>query len=168
MKTNSTAWVDKKLLDFMGAESNHWYPKETGGILMGYWAGRDVVITDFVGPGPKAVHKRYSFTPDSKWQEAEIARIYNESGRVTTYLGDWHSHPDSTAALSLKDLVTLLRVATHKPARAPKPIMCILHNNPKWELVVWRFALSKIVSGKPAVAMKIAWFNSEDVGGDHE
>lgn len=143
----------------MSAESERWSPKETGGVLMGYWSDRDVVLTDIIGPGPKAVHRRYSFTPDSKWQENEIARIYEESGRVITYLGDWHSHPYGTQELSIKDLVTLLRVAIHKPARAPKPIMGILHNNPQWELSVRRVAFSKIVSGTPTVAMKVTWFD---------
>jgi integrative and conjugative element protein (TIGR02256 family) len=153
------AWVDKRLLGLMSAESECWCPKETGGILVGYWSDRDVVITDIIGPGPKAVHRRYSFTPDAKWQENEIARTYEESGRVITYLGDWHSHPHGTPGLSIKDLVTLLRVAIHKPARAPRPIMGILHNNPQWELMVWRFAFSKIVSGPPTVAMKVTWFD---------
>lgn len=152
----------------MSTESERWCPKETGGVLMGYWSGRDVVITEIIGPGPKAVHRRYSFTPDSKWQENEIARIYEESGRVITYLGDWHSHPYGTQGLSIKDLVTLLRVAVHKPARAPRPIMGILHDNPQWELVVWRFAFSKIISGEQAVAMKVTWFDGKSNRGVEE
>lgn len=163
-----TAWVDKRLLDLMIAESDCWYPKETGGILMGYLCDQDVVVTDVIGPGPKAVHRRYSFTPDAKWQGDEIAKIYEESGRVTTYLGDWHSHPHGTPGLSVKDLVTLFRVAIHKPARAPRPIMGILHNNPQWELVVWRFAFSRIASGVPAVTMKVTLFDGKDSRGKRE
>lgn len=155
---SQTAWVDKRLLGQMRKEAERWHPKETGGVLMGYWSNEDAVITDIIGPGPKAIHTRYSFTPDSKWQENAIAGLYDESGRVITYLGDWHSHPDGTARLSVKDLVTLLRVALYKPARAPMPIMAILHNNPEWELAIWRSAFSKIISGKPIIAMKVMWF----------
>lgn len=155
-----TAWVDKKILDGMTLESNCWCPKETGGILMGYRAKSSVVITDLIGPGPKATHRRHSFAPDARWQENEIGRIYEQSGRVYTYLGDWHSHPYGDQQLSIKDLITLFRVAAHKPARAPRPIMGVLHNNPQWELTVWRFAYSRIVSGAPSEVMKVVWFDS--------
>jgi len=153
------AWVDKKLMASMSAESEYWCPKETGGVLMGYWSHQDVVITDIVGPGPKAVHRRFSFTPDAKWQEKEVARIYEESGRIITYLGDWHSHPFGTSRLSFKDIVTLFRVAVHKPARAPRPIMGILHNNSLWKLEIWNFKFSEIFSCVPATTMKIIWFD---------
>lgn len=158
---SDTAWVDRKILSAMSEESNYWCTKESGGVLMGYWSDRDVVITDIIGPGPKAVHRRYSFTPDSTWQEDQIARIYEDSGRVHTYLGDWHSHPYGGRELSIKDLSVMIRVATHRPARAVRPIMLILYNNPKWELVVWRFAFSKIVSGVPTIAMKVTWFDGK-------
>lgn len=156
---SQTAWVDKRLLGQMREESKRWFPQETGGVLMGYWSDQDATITDIIGPGPKALHTRYSFTPDAKWQEDEIARLYDESGRVKTYLGDWHSHPYGTSCLSVKDLVTLIRVALYKPARAPKPLMGILYNNPHWELVVWRSAFSKIISGAPTIAMELRWFD---------
>jgi integrative and conjugative element protein (TIGR02256 family) len=156
-----TAWLDNNVLKAMAREADFCTPRETGGILMGYWAGIDqVVITNIIGPGPKAVHRSYSFTPDDDWQTKEIGRIYTESGRVVTYLGEWHSHPHGAPGLSFKDLRTLFRVAVHKPARAPRPIMGILYNNPSWELVMWRFAFSKIVSGMPAAAMKVIWFDS--------
>jgi len=157
---SGTAWVDRKILAAMIAESNYWCPKETGGVLMGYWSDRDVVITDIIGPGSKAIHRRYSFTPDALWQQHEIARIYEKTGRVHTYLGDWHSHPYGGRDLSVKDLEVMIRVATHEPARAVRPIFGIVYNNPKWELVIWRFAFSNIDSGAPAVVMKLFGFDS--------
>lgn len=155
------AWVDRKIFAAMSSEADGLCPKETGGILMGYLSDRDVVITDLIGPGPNAVHRRYSFTPDAIWQEQEIARIYTESGRISTYLGDWHSHPYGGRKLSVKDLEVMIRVATHRPARAVRPIIGILYNNPSWDLVLWRFAFSKIVSGAPAAVMKVVWFENQ-------
>jgi len=32
-----------------------------------------------------------SFLPDATYQENEIARIYEDSIRISTYLGDWHT-----------------------------------------------------------------------------
>jgi len=62
------AWLDRRVFDEIVAEANCWSPKETGGILMGYWPNWDeVVITNWIGPGNKAVHNLYSFCPDSEW-----------------------------------------------------------------------------------------------------
>lgn len=158
---DQSAWVDKDILELARVESDLWCPKETGGALMGYWSDQNVVITDIIGPGPDAVHKRYSFTPDDHWHAKEIARIYRESGRITTYLGDWHSHPFGTPGLSINDLITLFRLARYKPARTPRPIMGILHNNPQWKLEMGQFALSKIFSGEAITAMKVILYNKE-------
>ena len=158
------AWVERMVFKQMSLDADHLCPKETGGVLMGYWASLDqVVITNMIGSGPNAAHNRYSFTPDDQWQAAEISRIYEESGRVVTYLGDWHSHPGGSPSLSIKDLITLFRVAVHKPARASKPLMGILYNNPQWELEVWNFTLSKIISGKPVATMNVAWFDGNGI-----
>lgn len=160
------AWINKNVFNEIKKEANLWLPNETGGVLLGYWSSHDeLVITNLIGPGINALHGRHSFSPDAKWQEAEIAKIYKKSGRLITYLGDWHSHPEGAPSLSIRDLVTMFRVAVHKPARAPRPIMGILYNNPKWELVVWRFDISKIVSGVPAIKMEVIWFDEKS---DHE
>jgi integrative and conjugative element protein (TIGR02256 family) len=150
---NQAAWVNKRLLDLMHAEADYWYPKETGGVLMGYWSAQEVVITDIIGPGPKAFHGRNSFNPDALWQEKEITSIYNDSGRIHTYLGDWHTHPNGSRRLSIKDLGVMVRTATYKPARAAQPIMGILHNNPAWKLAVWSFSFPRILSNDPLVDM---------------
>lgn len=135
---NRIAWVANKLIDGMASEADTWSPKESGGILLGYWVSEDeVVVTDMIGPGPNAVHRRSSFTPDEKWQEKEVARIYQRSGRVATYLGDWHSHPYGTKELSFKDIMVMFRIACHKPARAKTPIMGILWNRLEWKFALW-------------------------------
>src|SRR3989442_1461190 len=89
------AWIAKTVLQTMVVEARRRAPNETGGVLLGYWAdaGRQVVITDAVGPGPQAAHRRTSFEPDHEFQEAEIRRLYRGSGRRLAYLGDWHTHP---------------------------------------------------------------------------
>ena len=77
----------------MVEEARRCLPNETGGAFMGYWSDPNtVVITDVIGPGPNAKHTRYSFHPDVEYHAAEIDRIYSQSGRINTYLGDWHTH----------------------------------------------------------------------------
>jgi integrative and conjugative element protein (TIGR02256 family) len=119
-------------------------PAETGGVLLGYWVeeGGEPVVTHAIGPGPEAVHERTRFIPDDEYQYAEIARLYRESGRRLSYLGDWHTHPGGAAYLSRNDRATLRRIASYAAARAPRPVMLILAPGPNWEPSAWNGILS--------------------------
>lgn len=118
-------------------------PFETGGILMGYWgSATEAVITAVIGPGPKAVHKKRAFRPDSAYHEQEIARLYAQSGRTETYLGDWHTHPGAAAYMSFRDEETLSTIANHKEARLQTPLMMILGTRP-FELRAWAHSYKK-------------------------
>jgi integrative and conjugative element protein (TIGR02256 family) len=135
-----TAWISEEVLGVMAAEAERLSPKETGGVLLGYWTetAKEVVITDIIGPGPCAVHEERRFVPDTDYQEREIARIYEWSGWRRTYLGDWHSHPLSRVYLSRRDRKTLRRIAGHADARAPLPLMVILAGGSPWKLGIWQ------------------------------
>ena len=136
------AWIAQSVVTAMTGEASARFPEETGGVLLGYWSQTedDVVIHHAVGPGPNATHKRLRFHPDSQFHEAEIARIYEMSGRRHTYLGDWHTHPRGGLRLSVRDLRTLSRIARTREARVSVPIMIILAGDEKeWKIAVWRF-----------------------------
>lgn len=131
-------WIPERLLDEMSVLAANAYPNETGGVLLGYDAGNGLVLTAITGPGPEAIHEHHAFIPDYGYQDAEIERIYCESRRRHTYLGDWHTHPDGSTALSSKDKRTLLTIARHRPARTVAPIMGILAGGEPLHLTVWR------------------------------
>jgi integrative and conjugative element protein (TIGR02256 family) len=135
-----TAWLSKGTLSQMIVEADRAYPEETGGVLLGYWAVpfSELVITGAIGPGPRAVHCKDSFLPDHEYQENQIARGYHASGRLHSYLGDWHTHPNSTAQLSRTDRRTLRTIATETAARSPIPTMAILAGTSPWTLRIWR------------------------------
>jgi integrative and conjugative element protein (TIGR02256 family) len=131
----------------MGSLANEKYPLETGGVLIGYtggFEGADVVIVSITGPGPNAYHTETRFEPDHEYQTQEIARIYRASKGVNTYLGDWHTHPNSAADLSRRDKKTLKHIAGHGPARMARPIMAILGDHSPWALKVWRLFPSRV------------------------
>jgi len=112
-------------------------PRETGGVLIGYWGNnQEAVVTAVIGPGPKAVHKKRSFKPDHVYHVEQISQHYYASGRTETYLGDWHTHPKAGAYLSDRDLKTLHAIGNYEQARLNKPLMMILGTNP-FELKVW-------------------------------
>lgn len=135
-----TAWISKSVLSLMNAEADAQSPRETGGILLGYWAHDPAVpvITGAIGPGPHAVHETHRFIPDYKFHEQEIARRYLQSKGALEYLGDWHTHPGHTGDLSKRDYSTLVRIAYSRSARVQQPLMLILAHGPRWQPIVWR------------------------------
>jgi integrative and conjugative element protein (TIGR02256 family) len=148
-------------------------PLETGGVLVGYWSGsslapsrnptnstqpiarREAVITNFVGPGPRAIHRRSSFTPDHDHQAAHVAEIYRQSGTRAQYLGDWHSHPGADTTLSKLDKRTLKRIARSRTARCVTPLMLILDDAKTPAARMWCALLEKRSSFLPFTTLSI-------------
>jgi len=137
----NTAWISNASVDVLLAEADRTFPLETGGILMGYVAGNELVISEIIGPGPDAIHRTHSFIPDYAYQDNEVARLYEASCRKWTYLGDWHSHPrQKLPNLSAKDIETLHRIARSKTARIAIPLMLLSSGQPAaWKLNVWQW-----------------------------
>jgi integrative and conjugative element protein (TIGR02256 family) len=131
------------VLEEMEAEARRRFPKESGGVLLGYRypSGREPTrVVRQIGPGPKAMHRRHRFEPDGKWQDEEIARAYEASGRTLTYLGDWHSHPGGGGRPSGLDRSTARTIAEFKAARASQPLFMILHGGrSEWSLAPYRY-----------------------------
>lgn len=128
----------------MIVEADEKAPDETGGMLLGYISvessPEDLVIEAIIGPGPDARHHRTRFTPDSSWQQDQLARVYADSGRVTTYLGDWHTHPGGVAVPSRIDRRTARRISRSGAARVAMPLTLILASNEDgWRAVAYRF-----------------------------
>lgn len=136
---SGTAWIMSSVLSSLCDEADSTAPRETGGIVLGYWSEStaEPVITQAIGPGPHAVHEHDRFVPDYAFHESEVARLHLQSNYSLQYLGDWHSHPGSAGYLSSRDHATLCRIATSRKAKAPHPLMLILAYGPKWEPVAW-------------------------------
>ena len=128
---------------------------------MGYWAPRgvEVVITHSIGPGRTSTHTDSTFEPDPAYQQEHIARIYAESGRVCTYLGDWHSHPRPDETLSRRDTRTLYKIATDPQARAPTPIMGILTKRRSWDLIFWKASVGRFTHRLTLARLEIRPFS---------
>jgi integrative and conjugative element protein (TIGR02256 family) len=113
-------------------------PLETGGVLLGWRNGDDVVVSRVVGPGPGAQHESSTFHPDSEWQAARIADLYEQAGRRMEYLGDWHTHPGGRPRPSRRDERTLRHIARTAEARCPDPVMVILGSAAAGDASVWK------------------------------
>jgi len=138
-KSLNTLWLPSTIEERLLAEADDKYDSETGGILMGYRLnGSQYVVQDVIGPGPNASHQRNWFEPDYDYHDQEIGRAFKGSGGVSTYLGDWHTHPDGAARLSPKDRRTLIRIARTPEAQAPCPVMLLASGSPgRWRINAW-------------------------------
>lgn len=131
-------------------ETKRWSGLETGGVLIGYWNESQAVVTTVVGPGPNAIHGKRRFVPDQDFHEKAVAEIYLQSGRVVTYLGDWHSHLAGEGLPSLRDVATMVRIARSPKARANTPLMVIITVHRRRAIRAW--VLERQPSaGQPAV-----------------
>lgn len=155
-------WVSREAIASIVAECDRAAPAETGGVLLGYLpeGSGERVATHVVGPGPNAIHEEDRFVPDHEYQLAEIARLYEASGRRLEYLGDWHSHPSAEGYLSDKDLRTLDRIAKSRTARVDSPVMLVMAGRGGWHATAWihRRAASWIWGGRPitrALAVRV-------------
>jgi len=144
-QSNKSVWLRELAKNFIISKAREHYPLETGGVLMGYFAelSNIPVILYASGPGPKAIHFRNYYRPDSDYDNLEIARVYEESQRKITYLGDWHTHLKPYGGLSYRDKRTLRRIALCKSARVETPIMLVLSYGGQWEATVWQGHLKK-------------------------
>lgn len=132
-------WLSEDALEQMALEATQAAPDETGGALMGYEVDEELVVTNLIGPGPNAIRTPCSFRPDEAYQLQEIARLYEQSGRMHTYVGDWHSHPTSSPRYSGIDRRALSIIAQNAASRCARPVLVILGHGDPWAAVAWRF-----------------------------
>ena len=81
MTVVGTAWVSTEVLTSLRRESDSAAPRETGGVLLGYWSKSSAspVVMHAIGPGPDAIHECDRFVPDYEFHEDEVARLYRDS-----------------------------------------------------------------------------------------
>lgn len=141
-----TVWIAHAALVMLWEEAEEHIPLETGGLLLGYRVSAiETVVTQLVGPGLTASHRKDGFAPDSDYQEAELGRIYGETDGKVTYLGDWHTHPGSSPYPSLKDQRTIARIARAQEARCELPLMVLVGQGDggDWQALAWQGQLGR-------------------------
>lgn len=100
-------WITKLYkgaYDKIMKELNDASPKETGGILLGNINLKDKIIyvTDMYMP-EDSTGTPYLFTKGSEGTKELLEEIISSTGNMLIYVGDWHSHPKSSVAMSKID-----------------------------------------------------------------
>ena len=107
---------------FILAESDRKFPKETGGMLIGKFAGDCVWIQHATSPGPMAKHSRQRFRRDGNYSQKVLDEIVTESDGKYDYIGEWHSHPVRSRPSGV-DVAAMRWIAANSRYAVDTPIM---------------------------------------------
>lgn len=126
--------ISPKTLFLIEEEGWAKYPKETGGILIGWQQGLIFHIETAIGPGPNAFHKNISFKRDGIFSQMHLESTVLATHGQWDYLGEWHSHPCNMGPSST-DIKSLKKVQTSPEFNILQPILGLIIN----ERRVWHF-----------------------------
>lgn len=111
-------------LEFIIRESNHSYPLETGGMLIGRFDGNCALISQATGPGPKADKTPSEFKRDGEYSQWVLDKTVARSDGTQDYIGEWHSHPMNSGP-SGKDFASLRWIAQNPSYAVAQPVLAI-------------------------------------------
>ena len=103
--------LDRALVEHAGSLRRKRLPRETGGVLIGYFdvPHRSVYVVDAL-PAPDDSHERMdAFVRGSAGLPDAIRTIEARTGGQVSYVGEWHSHPDGAGVGMSDDDSELLR-----------------------------------------------------------
>lgn len=96
---------------------------ENGGFLIGRYAeGNSAIIEDIVSSHSKSTPMsfiRYTDGMQYYWD-----KLYDSTGQI--YLGEWHSHPNSSAKYSNIDRKTMIEISEANDVKIMYPIFLIV------------------------------------------
>lgn len=99
-------WVSQDVIDtFVEYQKDKNFEKESGGILIGYYDSKSKIIkiTDVTEPQPSDVQKRFRFLRKDFGHQRIMDSLWEESGRIKSYLGEWHTHLEKNSNPSFID-----------------------------------------------------------------
>lgn len=93
------------LVTFDRYRQTNWWRREAGGVLLGRHLldGSDIVVDEVTIPQRGDKRGRYAFFRSSDHQKMVMTR-WTVSHGTQTYLGLWHTHPESDPTPSTTDL----------------------------------------------------------------
>lgn len=101
-------------------------PKETGGMLVGYYTEAQdcAVVTEVSGPPPDSRSGRNFFVRGTAGLQRWLNTLWRRERRF--YLGDWHSHPGEDPRASPTDMAQLKEIAEDESRKCPEPVALLI------------------------------------------
>jgi [CysO sulfur-carrier protein]-S-L-cysteine hydrolase len=118
--------IKQELLDELYKVGMHHYPREFGGLLVGYYADdfKTCFIETTILP-KKYKSSRYNFERGKEGLKGKLTEFYNNEPRLI-YVGEWHTHPDGSTEPSGTDFNAMIEIAESDEVLIRNPILLIL------------------------------------------
>lgn len=90
-------------------------PNETGGLLAGFihHKRKIIYVTRVLDPPPDSEGYPYAFKLGVQDVPDKLMELYNRTGGLIYYVGEWHSHPNGSPQLSRTDKEAIAQIASH-------------------------------------------------------
>jgi integrative and conjugative element protein (TIGR02256 family) len=123
--TNNHIYISNETLAKIKFELLKHYPKEFGGVFVGFKKVGLTVIEDILIPDDfengKTVFVRHPGTLNDR-----LESIFKETNGKTTYIGEWHSHPNAAATPSSTDEKAMKEIAENIKIGNLNPVLMIV------------------------------------------
>ncbi len=108
------------------------YPNEFGGVFLGSYTDNKqcLIISEVIIPN-KYVSTPNAFQIKSENVNEQIAKRFEETNGNLVYVGEWHTHPNSSSKYSSTDLQAMKTIANHPEVTTKNPILLINGFNTK-------------------------------------
>jgi proteasome lid subunit RPN8/RPN11 len=118
--------IESNCLEEIEEYSRLHFPNEFGGILIGSYLNeyRDLVISGIICPD-KFSNSPSRFEPDHKDLNRKLKALDSDFEGKIEYVGDWHSHPNSTNHFSPPDFKSIKDIAMSKKVNTHNPVLLI-------------------------------------------
>lgn len=119
---------DEGFVRRLRAMREQFLPKETGGIVVGYFDLnlRELVLVDCFPAPPDSVHSTSHFIRGVKGVEAAVIQAHKRTAGVVHYVGEWHSHPPGHSAMPSRDDFIQLHRLSDVMAQDGVPVLQVI------------------------------------------
>ncbi|MEH1007957.1 ThiF family adenylyltransferase [Winogradskyella sp. ECml5-4] len=121
---NSAIHISKSVLKRIEEETKFHYPKEFGGVFIGYKSDLHFIITDILIPDQYKNGKTIFIREPGTLNE-RLSEIHKMTNGEIEYLGEWHSHPNGPTTPSRTDINAMQEIAKDKNINIDKPLLMI-------------------------------------------
>lgn len=122
---NSAIHISKSVLKRIEEETKFHYPKEFGGVFVGYKSDVNFIITDILIPD-EYKNGTTIFIREPGTLNERLLEIHKMTNGKIEYLGEWHSHPNGSTTPSSTDIYAMEIISKDKNINIDRPLLMIV------------------------------------------
>jgi integrative and conjugative element protein (TIGR02256 family) len=123
-----TVRFDAEIIRKMSVLRESHLPKETGGIVVGYYDQklRNISVVDILGPPSDSQESETGFIRGQNGLKDILEEIARRTAYIVEYIGEWHSHPQYSSAWPSNFDVALLAYLEERLSSEGKPGLILI------------------------------------------